>query len=89
MTNAMPNAPRRQNKWWSWWDQIRDAAATVAGLGLLTVESMRGTYNPIAMTFAAVCLGIVGSGVLGRFLVGRWEDEHERGTTNDDDQKKE
>jgi hypothetical protein len=73
----MPNVTRRTTKRWSWWDQVRDVAATVAGLGLLTVESVRGTYNPIAMTFAAVCLGIVGSGVLGRYLVGRWEDEDE------------
>ncbi len=40
---------------------------------MLGVETFRGTYNPIAMTFAAVCLGIVGSGVLSRFLIGKWE----------------
>lgn len=67
----MPNTQKR----WSWWGQIRDAAALVAGLGLLSLEAVRGTYNPIAMTFAAVCLGIVGSGVLGRFLVGKWEEQ--------------
>lgn len=60
-------------KRWPWWGQIRDAGAAVAGVTLLAVETFRGTYNPVAMTFAAVCLGIVGSGVLGRFLVGRWE----------------
>jgi hypothetical protein len=69
----MPNIPNQKR--WSWWGQIRDAAATIAGFVLLSVESVRGTYNPIAMTFAAVCLGIVGSGVLGRFLVGKWEDQ--------------
>lgn len=67
------NSP--QNKRWAWWGQIRDTCAAIAGLILLGVEARRGTYNPIAMTFAAVCLGIVGSGVLGRFLIGRWEGE--------------
>lgn len=67
-----------KDKRWSWWGQVRDAAASVAGLALLSVETVRGTYNPIAMTFAAVCLGIVGSGVLGRFLVGRWENGNGR-----------
>ncbi len=52
---------------------MRDTAASIAGFALLGVETARGTYNPIAMTFAAVCLGIVGSGVLSRFLIGKWE----------------
>ena len=65
-------------KRWSWWGQARDTAAAVAGLGILGAETFRGTYNPIAMTFAAVCLGIFGSGVLGRFLVGRWEENEKR-----------
>lgn len=63
----------KTEKRWSWWGQVRDAAAAAAGFALLAVEAHRGTYNPIAMTFAAVCLGIVGSGVLGRFLIGKWE----------------
>lgn len=67
-----------REKRWSWWGQIRDAAATTAGFALLGVEAVRGTYNPIAMTFAAVCLGIVGSGVLGRFLIGRWEETEKK-----------
>jgi len=62
-------------KRWLWWGQIRDTVALIAGVALLTTETIRGTYNPIAMTFAAVCLGIVGSGVLGRFLIGRWEEK--------------
>lgn len=60
-------------KRWSWWGQARDAGAAIAGFSLLAIEAFRGTYNPIAMTFAAVCLGIMGSGVLGRFLIGKWE----------------
>ena len=72
-----PKQPRRSpsEKRWAWWGQIRDAVALIAGIGLLSTETVRGTYNPIAMTFAAVCLGIVGSGVLGRFLIGRWEEK--------------
>jgi hypothetical protein len=65
----------QQEKRWAWWGQIRDTVALIAGVGLLSTEAIRGTYNPIAMTFAAVCLGIVGSGVLGRFLIGRWEEK--------------
>lgn len=67
--------PEKGDRRWPWWAQARDAVAAVAGLSLLAVETVRGTYNPIAMTFAAVCLGIVGSGVLGRFLIGRWDDK--------------
>ncbi len=52
---------------------MRDTLASIAGFALLGVETARGTYNPIAMTFAAVCLGIVSSGVLSRFLIGRWD----------------
>lgn len=63
----------QREKRWLWWSQVRDAAAAVAGFALLGTETVRGTYNPIAMLFAAVCLGIVSSGVLSRYLVGRWD----------------
>ncbi len=68
----MSAVPQREKRW-PWWGQVRDIAASIAGFALLAVETARGTYNPIAMTFAAVCLGIVGSGVLSRFLIGKWE----------------
>jgi len=64
--------PQREKRW-PWWGQVRDTLASIAGFALLGVETARGTYNPIAMTFVSVCLGIVGSGVLSRFLIGRWD----------------
>lgn len=70
----MTQEPQREKRW-PWWGQARDTAATIAGFALLAVETVRGTYNPIAMTFAAVCLGIVSSGVLSRILIGRWENK--------------
>jgi len=57
---------------WPWWAQVRDVAASVAGFTVLSVETYRGTYNPIAMGFAAACIGILASGVFGRWLLGRW-----------------
>lgn len=71
VSNERPASEKR----WSWWGQFRDAVALIVGVGLLCIEAARGTYNPIAMTFAAVCLGIVSSGILGRFLIGRWENQ--------------
>jgi len=65
---------RQGEKRWAWWGQIRDVAAAIAGFGLLGTETFRGTYNLTAMVFAMVCLGIVSSGVLSRWLVGRWDD---------------
>lgn len=65
--------PPEQDRRWPWWGQARDAVALVAGLILLGTETYRGTYNLTAMMFAAVCLGIVTSGVLTRVLVNRWE----------------
>jgi len=69
----VPDNPQREKRW-SWWGQTRDAAATIAGFVLLGTETVRGTYNLTAMVFAGVCLGIVSSGVLSRWLIGRWDD---------------
>jgi hypothetical protein len=65
-------------KRWSWWGQFRDVCASIAGFTLLGVETVRGTYNPLAMLVALICLGIVSSGVLSRYLVGRWENGHDK-----------
>lgn len=67
----MPHTQKR----WSWWSQVREAAAAIAGFAVLTVETWRGTYNILAMTFVAVCVGVVSTGVLTRLLMGRWEDK--------------
>lgn len=64
---------RQREKRWLWWGQARDCAAAVAGLVLVGTETYRGTYNTVAMVFAAACLGIVSSGFLSRWLIGRWE----------------
>lgn len=58
-----------------WWGQARDVVALAAGLGLITTEAWRGTYNTTAMVFAAACIGIVSTGVLSRWLIGRWSDK--------------
>lgn len=63
----------QKEKRWLWWGQIRDAAAAIAGFGLLAIEAWRGTYNLTAMVVSLTCLGIVSSGVLSRWLIGRWE----------------
>lgn len=67
----MPHTQKR----WPWWSQIREAAAAIAGFIVLGVETWRGTYNILAMTFVAVCVGVVSTGVLTRLLMGRWEDK--------------
>jgi hypothetical protein len=66
----MPHTQKR----WPWWTQVREAVAAVAALIVLGVETWRGTYNILAMTFVLACLGVVGTGVLTRLLVGRMED---------------
>lgn len=65
---------QQKEKRWSWWGQIRDLAATIAGFALLGTETVRGTYNLTAMVVALACLGIVSSSVLSRWLIGRWDD---------------
>jgi len=57
---------------WSWWGQTRDAAAATAALVVLGVESYRGTYNPVAMVMVLALLGVVASGIIVRWLTGRW-----------------
>lgn len=65
-------------KRWPWWGQARDAIAALAGLALVGSSIYRDNYNPVAMLFAAVCLGIVSSGVLSRYLIGRWEESDKK-----------
>lgn len=65
----------QREKRWLWWGQTRDAVALVAGLGLIGAEAYRGTYNTTAMIFAAACLGVVSTGVLSRWLIGRWAEK--------------
>lgn len=66
----MPYTQKR----WPWWTQVREAAAALAGFIVLGVETWRGTYNILAMTFVLACIGVVSTGVLTRLLVGRMED---------------
>ena len=63
----------QRERHWVWWGQTRDVGAAIAGFGLVGLEAFRGTYNPIAMGFAAVCIGIMSSGFLSRYLIGRWD----------------
>jgi hypothetical protein len=58
---------------WRWWGQARDAGSAVAGFAILGVETYRATYNPIAMGVALACMGILASGVIGRWLLGRYD----------------
>lgn len=69
MTSNPPTEKR-----WSWWGQVRDVVVATIGIAIVATSLARDTYDPIAMLFAAVCLGIVSSGVLSRYLIGRWED---------------
>lgn len=48
-----------QRRYWPWWWQFQQAAALAAGVGLLTLEAYRGTYNPVAMGFAFAAFGLV------------------------------
>ncbi len=62
-------------KRWAWWGQARDIAALVAGTALLASETVRGTYDTAAMMFSAACFGIVSTGVLGRYLAAKLDEE--------------
>jgi hypothetical protein len=68
-------SPDSLEKRWPWWGQARDTLASLIGVAIVAVESYRGTYNPIAMGFAAACIGIATSGTIGRALVQKWEGE--------------
>ena len=47
-----------QRRYWPWWWQFQQVAALLAGAILVTVESWRGTYNPVAMGFAFAAFGL-------------------------------
>lgn len=65
---------RAGEKRWSWWSQARDVIATGVGLALVGAAIYRDSYNLTAMVIALACLGVVSSGVLSRYLIGRWGD---------------
>jgi hypothetical protein len=65
-------------KRWPWWGQFRDFTALLAGCAIVAQAIYRADWNPIAMLFAAVCFGIVSSGVLSRYLIGRWEESDKK-----------
>jgi hypothetical protein len=74
--------PRRQNprrqtpsppdqRRWSWWEQTRDALAFVLGTAIAIIESVRGTYHPVAMGVAATFVLGAAAGVgVRRILSG-------------------
>ena len=63
---------------WKWWGQTRDIVAFVLGCGLLVFEATKEHSDPAIIVAALACLGVVGSGVLTRWLVGRWNGNRER-----------
>lgn len=64
---------RQDQRWWPWWWQAKDAVALTAGVGLVATEAWRGTYNPIAMSFAAACFGVIAWSTLSRWALSRAE----------------
>lgn len=46
-------------RYWPWWWQFQQAAALLAGMAIVIVESYRGTYNAVAMAFATAAFGLV------------------------------
>lgn len=62
----------REERWWPWWWQIREVLAAAVGVGIATAEAYRGTYNPVAMGFVALCFTLVGASWFGRWILGRY-----------------
>ena len=74
----MEERSRHEDRRWPWYGQVRDAAAAVAGFTILGVETFRGTYNPTAMVVVLALLGVVASGVILRWLTGKWNGNEKR-----------
>jgi hypothetical protein len=50
---------RPDQRYWPWWWQAKEAIATAIGVGVVSVETYRGTYNYAAMALVAACIGVV------------------------------
>jgi hypothetical protein len=48
-----------QRRYWPWWWQIKELIALMIGVGVVSVEAYRGTYNLAAMGLVAACIGVV------------------------------
>lgn len=46
-------------RYWPWWWQVKELIATGIGVGVISVETWRGTYNLAAMGLVAACIGVV------------------------------
>lgn len=55
----MPNRKRQEQRYWPWWWQVKEIIATAIGVGVISVETARGTYNLAAMGLVAACVGVV------------------------------
>lgn len=66
-----------REKRWAWWGQIRDVLATGVALALFGAAIYRDSYDEKAIIAALACLGVVSTGTLSRYLIGRWADKDE------------
>lgn len=55
MSTSEPNDKR----YWPWWWQVKEMIAVSIAVGVVTVETVRGTYNYVAIGLVLACLGVV------------------------------
>jgi hypothetical protein len=57
-----------EEKRWSWYGQVKDAAFSSAALAILGWMAYHGTWDPYGVMAALVCGGVVGAGVFNKWL---------------------
>lgn len=57
---------------WPWFHQAVDAIAVMLAVAIVVTNLVRDSWPPIAVIFALVCLGKVGSTAFLKTLMNRW-----------------
>ena len=52
-------AASEDRQYWPWWWQAKELIAVLIGVGVIAVETYRGTYNYAAMGLVAACIGVI------------------------------
>lgn len=52
--------------------QFQIVVSTLVGTGIVTANVLRDSWNPLSVTLAAACLGVLASEGLARILLGRF-----------------
>lgn len=77
----MPN--RGNDRRWTWYAQVRDAAVALVGLGTLSLMAFRNSYPIGGVITALVCVGALSASAALRALTGRWESMREERSRQD------